>query len=234
MASSTNEVTIDETLERFLADQRERLSEQTFRGYEDVVRLLRHSLDGYAYSWLDENERQRWEQEFETNEQGAFCRLFGPEKIPEHLGAFLGDFMVRKVFASQQLLKASGTATGELVRWLSHLGYIDEHAARDASEQAREAARDLPTADRLGMMLHDLAAQTLDVDPERVAEQDWVEDYLQITDVEAGKIWFEGAVGPIMVARKTSDLARPGWSMHITAARLNDSWRLLEVGFVYP
>ena len=93
MATSTNEVTIDETLDRFLADQRERLSEKTFRRYEDVVRLLRHSLDGYAYSWLDENERQRWEKEFETNEEGAFCRLFGPEKIPDHLGAFLGDFM---------------------------------------------------------------------------------------------------------------------------------------------
>ena len=50
MATSTNEVTIDETLDRFLADQRERLSEKTFRRYEDVVRLLRHSLDGYAYS----------------------------------------------------------------------------------------------------------------------------------------------------------------------------------------
>jgi hypothetical protein len=142
--------------------------------------------------------------------------------------------MVRKVFASQQLLRACGTATGKLVRWLSQHGYIDEQAAQDASEQARDAARDLPTADRLGMMLHDLAANTADVDPEQVAEQDWVEDYLQITDVEPRKIWFEGGIGPIIVPRKTSDLARPGWSMHITAARLNDTWRLLEVGFVYP
>ena len=234
MATSANQVTIDETLDRFLADQRERLSEQTFRRYEDVVRLLRHSLDGYAYSWLDENERQRWEKEFETNEQGAFCQLFGPEKIPDHLGAFLGDFMVRKVFASQQLLKASGTATGKLVRWLSQHGYIDDQAAQDASEQARDAARDLPIADRLGMMLHDLAANTPDAAREQVAEHDWVEDYLQITDVEPGKIWFESGIGPIIVPRKTSDLARPGWSMHITAVRLNDAWRLLEVGFVYP
>jgi hypothetical protein len=71
------------------------------------------------------------------------------------------------------------------------------------------------------------------VDPEHVAEQDWVEDYLQITDVEPGKIWFEGGIGPIVVPRKTSDLASPGWSMHIAAARLNDTWCLLEVGFVY-
>jgi len=91
MVTSTNHVTIDEALDRFLADQRERTSDKTFRRYQDVVQLLRHSLDGYAYSWLDENERQRWEKELEANEEGAFCRLFGPEKIPEHLGAFLGD-----------------------------------------------------------------------------------------------------------------------------------------------
>jgi hypothetical protein len=234
MVTSTNHVTIDEALDRFLADQRERTSEKTFRRYPDVVQLLRHSLDGYAYSWLDENERQRWEKEFEANEEGAFCRLFGPEKIPEHLGAFLGDFMVRKVFASQELLKASGTVTGKLVRWLSQHGCIDDQSAQDASEQARDAARDLPVADRLGMMLHDLAANSPDIDPDQVAEQDWVEDYLAITDVEPGKIWFEGGVGPITVPQKASDLARPGWSMHITAARLNDAWRLLEIGFVYP
>lgn len=234
MVTSTNHVTIDEALDRFLADQRERTSDKTFRRYQDVVQLLRHSLDGYAYSWLDENERQRWEKELEANEEGAFCRLFGPEKIPEHLGAFLGDFMVRKVFASQELLKASGTVTGKLVRWLSQHGCIDDQSAQDASEQARDAARDLPVADRLGMMLHDLAANSPDIDPDQVAEQDWAEDYLTITDVEPGKIWFEGGVGPITVPQKASDLARPGWSMHITAARLNDAWRLLEIGFVYP
>lgn len=234
MATSTNHVTIDEALDRFLADQRERLSEKTFRRYQDVLQLLRHSLDGYAYTWLDENERQRWEKEFETNEEGAFCRLFGPEKIPDHLGAFLGDFMVRKVFASQELLKASGTVTGKLVRWLSQHSYIDDQSAEDANDRAREASRDLPIADRLGMMLHDLAANAPDINPDQVAEQDWVEDYLAITDVEPGRIWFEGGVGPITVPRKASNLARPGWSMHITAARLNDAWHLLELGFVYP
>ena len=100
--------------------------------------------------------------------------------------------------------------------------------------RAREASRDLPIADRLEMMLHDLAANTPDINPDHVAEQDWVEDYLAITDVEPGRIWFEGGVGPITVPRKASNLARLGWSMHITAARLNDAWHLLEIGFVYP
>jgi hypothetical protein len=84
------------------------------------------------------------------------------------------------------------------------------------------------------MMLHDVAARAPDIDPEQVADQDWVEDYLQITDVEPGRIWFEGGVGPIAVRRKASDIARPGWSLFITAARSAGAWHILEIGFVYP
>src|SRR5512144_1382555 len=136
MAVRNSHASIDSALTEFLADQRGRLSERTFRRYEEVVQLLRHSLDGYAYTSLDDDEQRRWEAEYETNEDGAFCRLFGPEKIPAHLGEFLGYFMVRKVIAGQELLKASGTVTGELLRWLADRGDIDE----DASERGREAA----------------------------------------------------------------------------------------------
>ncbi len=98
--------TIDDALGEFLSAQRERLSTRTFRTHEDVVELLRHSLDGYAYSSLDDDERARWEERFESGDEGAFCHVFGPEKIPEHLGEFLDYFMVRKVIAGQELLKA--------------------------------------------------------------------------------------------------------------------------------
>ena len=29
-------------------------------------------------------------------------------------------------------------------------------------------------------------------------------------------------------------VARPGWSAFVTAAKTDGTWRLLEVGFVYP
>jgi len=226
--------TIDDVLNQFLADERERLSERTFQRYEEVVNLLRHCLDGYAYSSLDENERRRWEAEFESREEGAFCRLFGPEKIPGHLGEFLDYFMVRKVIAGQELLKASGTVTGKLARWLADRGYIDDETASDAREHAREASRDLPMADRLGMLLHDVTDRAPEIDPDTIADENWVEDYLEIADVEPGKIWFDRGVGPIAVPRKASDLARPGWSAFITAARIAGRWHLIEVGAVYP
>jgi hypothetical protein len=234
MTIPQSNATIDGVLTEFLAAQRERLSDRTFQRYEEVVDLLRHSLDGYAYNSLDHDERRRWEAEFESHEEGAFCRLFGPEKIPEHLGEFLDYFMVRKVIAGQELLKASGTVTGKLVRWLADHGYIDDQTAVEASGHAREAARDLPIADRLATLLDEVTERAPEIDPDTVAAEDWVEDYLEIADVEPGQIWFDGGVGPIAVPRKTSDLARPGWSASITAARIAGRWHLIEVGTVYP
>ena len=229
-----SDMTIDEVLLQFLAEQRERLSARTYRRYEEVVELLQDCLDGYAYQSLDEEERRRWEEEFEKNEDGAFCRLFGPEKIAENLGEFLDYFMVRKVIAGQELLKASGTVTGKLVVWLGERGYIDRTSAEQAGDRAREATRDLPMADRLGMLLHEVADQAPAVDPNDVDDEDWVEDHLEIIDAKPGKIWFENGVGPIAVPRKASDLARPGWSAFVTAARIDNRWHLLEVGVVYP
>jgi hypothetical protein len=56
-------------------------------------------------------------------------------------------------------------------------------------------------------------------------------DYLEIVDAEPGKIWFENGVGPIAVPR-ASDLARPGWSAFVTAARIDKRWH--SGGVVYP
>jgi hypothetical protein len=225
--------TIDEALSAFLAEQRERLSARTFRNYADVIELLRHSLDGYAHSSLDDDELRRFEQAFDGGDEHAFCRLFGPEKIPEHLGEFLGYFMVRKVMGGQELLKASGTVTAKLTRWLKAHGHINDDHAGDALERARVAARDLPAADRLGRLLHDVAARAPQIDPDSIADADWVEDQLAISDVQPGLICFEGAIGPFAVPRAVSDLARPGWLVSITAARSAERWQLLEVGFVY-
>lgn len=234
MPTARSDMTIDEVLTQFLAEQRERLAERTYRRYEDVVELLRDCLDGYAYQSLADEERRRWEEEFARNEDGAFCRLFGPAKIAENLGEFLDYFMVRKVIAGEELLKAAGTVTGKLMRWLGEHGDIDAASADQAGEQAREAARDLPMADRLGRLLHEVTRRAPAIDPDDVEDADWVEDYLQIVDVGPGTIWFENGVGPIAVPRRASDLARPGWSAFVTAARVDTRWHLLEVGAIYP
>jgi hypothetical protein len=226
--------TIDGVLDVFLREQRLRLSERTYRNYEDVIGLLRDSLDAYAYMSLDGRESQRWHAAFDAGDEEAFCHLFGPEKIPAHLSEFLGYFMVRKVMAGQELSKAAGTVTGKLVRWLEKEAYIEPEAASVAVERARDGARDLPAADRLGSLLHGVAAGAPEIDVDAVDAEDWVEDQLMISEIEPGRIWFEGGIGPIEVPQAASDLARPGWLVLVTAARVAGRWHLLEVGFVYP
>jgi len=124
--------------------------------------------------------------------------------------------------------------TNELVAWLAVHDYIDTATAEDASARASDAARDLPLADRLAELLHDVAEAAAAIDVDALADADWVEDHRAISDVEPGRLWFEGGIGPIAVPRQASDLARPGWSASITAARTAGRWQLLEIGFVYP
>jgi hypothetical protein len=50
-------------------------------------------------------------------------------------------------------------------------------------------------------------------------DQHWVEDHLAISDVEPGRIWFEGGIGPIAVPPQASDLARPGCAHDRTPRR---------------
>jgi hypothetical protein len=231
MAKAT---TIDVALDAFLAEQRKRLSAKALRNYEDVVSLLRSSLNGYAYESLDGLEEKRWRKAFDSGDEEAFTRLFGPEKIVENLGDFLGYFMVRKVMAGQELLRASGTVTKKLAAWLHEQGYISERQRQEAVERGGDAARELPRADRLGELLHDEMARTPPFDPEDVPAEQWVEDFLAIERVEPGALWFEGGIGPVRVPRKASDLAEVGWRVNIVLVRLRGEWRIVELGFVYP
>jgi hypothetical protein len=226
--------TIDVVLDEFLAERRERLSARTLRTYDEVLELLRHSLDGYAHNSLDGDERRRWEQALESGDEGAFCHRFGPEKIPEHLGEFLGYFMVRKVIAGQELLRASGTVTGKLVTWLAARGYIDRDSADHATGRRQDASprpagRRSPrrpaarrgrarTRDRRRRARRSRLGRGSPRDQRRGARSDLL----------------QGDIGPIAVPSQASDLGRPGWSVSVTAARTKDSWHLLEVGFVYP
>jgi hypothetical protein len=231
MAKTT---TIDEALDAFLAEQRKHLSAKTLRNYENVVSLLRSSLNGYAYQSLTGLEEKRWRKAFDAGDEQAFARLFGPEKIAENLGEFLGYFMVRKVMASQELLRASGTVTKKLAAWLHEQGYISDDERADAVERGGDAARQLPRAERLGELLHDEMAKTPPFDPDDIPDEHWVEDSLAIERVEPGALWFEGGIGPVRVSKKASDLAEVGWSVNVVLAQLRGEWRIVELGFVYP
>jgi hypothetical protein len=234
MMPQTPSTTIDDSLEAFLADQRQRLSARTMRTYEDVTGLLRDCLNGYGPNTLDEPDRKRWEEAYQDDEE-AFCHLFGPERILPEVDEFLGYFMVRKVMAGQDLLRSAGTVTKKLAAWLHEHGHAGETARNLAVARGVSASRDLPRAELLANLLYEQSLATA-VDQATLGPGDIVgEDLpLQIERVEPGKVFFTGVDGPLRVPRRASDLARPGWDVTITLIRQRGTWKILDVGNVYP
>jgi hypothetical protein len=164
--SAPGALSIDSALDEFLAECRTRLAARTIRTYDSVLQLLRACLNSYGYQYLSEAEQHQLQTAYKAGDEQAFCRLFGPEKIPESLGEFLGYFMIRKVMAGEGLMRASGTVTGKLVAWLAARGYLRPGGAREATKHARAAARDLPRAARLASVLADATetARAIDID----------------------------------------------------------------------
>lgn len=229
---------INETLDSFLAEQRRRLAPRTYVNYEDVIRLFAHSMDGYAYQSLSKSERKIWEKAFnEDEEAGSFCNTFGPDKIPENVSEFLGYFMIRKVFASEELLKASGTVIRKLLKWLKAHDLIEDAETQHGLEVAGDLGRDISKAGKLSLLLGELCVVPV---TQRVLEE-WEDDYASIAKVEPGKLWFRAGfsgaevVGPIAVPKGASAIAQEGWDVSaVRLVRTSKGWRMSEVGNVYP
>ena len=232
MSKTAQSPSIDEVLGDFLAEQEKRLASRTFGNYAAVIDLLRHCLNGYGHQSLNTAERERWEQAYERDEE-AFVHIFGPAKIAENLDEFLNYFMIRKVMAGEELLRAAGTVSKKLARWLGERGYLDNLAVETAVGRGADAARDLPKAERLSRLLFD-EAQRSTISADTLDDVDYIEGYLTIERVAPGALWFEGDIGPVKVPEAASVLARPGWSVNIVLGRAGDTWQVLEVGNVYP
>lgn len=228
-------LTIEEVLDAFLAEHRQRLSSaHTMGNYEDVVDLLRHSLNGYGPGGLDRVDHQRWEKAFAAGDEEAFCHLFGPEEIPGHLPEFLGHFMVRQVLLSHELLRTAGTVTKKLATWLYEHGYVSDEERDVAVEQGAAAARDLPRAEHLANLLHDQSRVVIAHNPSAIDADGLVEDYLVIERIEPGALYSSGGIGPLPVCEQASMLAEVGWGVTITLERTENTWQIVEFGNVYP
>ena len=228
--------TIVVALEQFLTAQEQRLAPRTIAQYRDVVVLLQHFLNGYAYASLDEHDAKRYEQlrgAVQATPQ-EFCQIFGPDHMLPHVGEFLGYFMIRKVMASRTLLRAAGTVTKRLAAWLAEQGYVDAEAAESAKDTGAKAARDLPRADELATGLQAFTEAWADSDA-----ADQVEDHFQIVRVERGRIWLTGLIdgrelGPIQFPEDLTRRCQIGWTVSGVIGRVGTRWHLIEAWNVYP
>ena len=237
------EKNIEAVLDEFLAEQRKRLKPRTVLRYEDVIELLKDHLNGYGHTGLSKAESVFLDRycNAEGSEHREFCRIFGPEKIIENLGDFLGYFMVRKVMAGADFKRSSGTVMKKLSKWLTEKGYISEESAMEGIEEGADAARDLPRAERAAEILY-RAAEGSGIDPDKLDDEDYMEfDHYTISRIEPAKLWIviyekgkRGTLGPVHVPKSATSLLKESWDIGCALGKVNGKWRIVEMGNVYP
>ncbi len=219
--------TISQVFEEFLTDQEARLSPTTFSKYGSIISLFESYLESY-WPGHDQEEFNRI-----TKQGGTFCGTFAPDEIPEGYSEFLGYFMPRKVMCGKDTMKAAGTLTKKLAKWLAEKGYVEDTA--DAQERAQEATRDLPAAQEV----LDLLAKYVDCNAPH-AYRDEREDHFSVKKIEPGKLWLEPfgmgdkVIGPVPVPVEVTEICRKSWDIFGAVVKTSRGWRFLEVWNVSP
>src|SRR3990167_8966442 len=116
--------TIEQALEEFLSEQMIKLKPKTASDYRDVIQLFKDCMNGYAYQSLSKTESALFEKHYnaEGQEHKEFCQLFGPDKIVENTGEFLGYFLIRKVMAGGEFKRLAGAVIKKLSKWAKKKG----------------------------------------------------------------------------------------------------------------
>jgi hypothetical protein len=219
--------TISEVFQEFLDDQEARISPTTFSKYENIISLFESYLESY-WPGHDQEEYGRI-----TGQGGTFCGTFGPEEITGGYGEFLGYFMPHKVACGKDTMKAAGTVTKKLAKWLAEKGYVKDTEA--AQERAKEAATDLPAAQDLLDLLEEWVAVNA---PDEYGDE--IEDHFWIKKMEPGKLWlepltmFDKVIGPVPVPTKVTQVCGEMWDIGGIVVKTRRGWRFLEVWNVTP
>ena len=234
-AASGHKPTISDVLAEYLQAEKNRLAPKTHARYADIIGLFIHSLNGYAANSLNQFERARFDKHFDAtgDQHREFCDVFGPEHILDNVGEFLNYFMVNKVLAGADTLRASGTVMKKLAKWLVGQGYAKSGDADLAIEQGSDAVRDLPVAEKLSMLLYDWTSgrhEPRDSD---------IEGYFSITKIESGRVWLQdvdgrGNYGPIILPDKVTKLCRVGWTISGAVRKSGKRCQLVEAFRVHP
>jgi len=224
---------IEAVLAEFLSDQSDRLKPKTLDQYEGIISLLQASMNGYAYQYLDADEESLWEALFnaEGPEHREFCEIFGPEKIPENAGEFLNYFMPRKVMCGKDTLRAAGTVTRKLGKWLADKGYVGNEIADEMADSGARASKDLPAAENLSQMLDTYASSI------NTPVSECIDGHFFVAIVGSESLAIEGMPGDekmiVPVPREAAEACKPGWTISGSVGKSAGGWRLVEIWNVY-
>ncbi len=221
---------IDTVLTDFLEEQNNRLKPRTYRDYDEVISLFKDYLNSYAYQYLDDDDDlTKWEAHHEED-RSCFTELFGPDKLDTTTNSeFLDYFVIDKVMGSEEFLKQSLRVMKKLSKWLQVNGYTTD----DDREYFNES-KDLPNVERLSKLIYKHVQHSHDKNCDDV-----LQGHFSINEVEDGVLWLNEVlgekvnIGPVLVTKQISDLAKIDWNIHLTIGRDKDAWHILESGNVY-
>ena len=230
--------TIEEVFKDFLNEQRPLLNQETsedYEDYEEVVNLFVQFLNSYAYLNLCEEDAELFDSLY-NKEDKEYCEIFGPEYIGDsEVEEFLSNYMIRKVFADVDFLKASVQVISKLVKWLHANGYMDAEDYEEAEKNIRELKSDLPGAKELALLFFEY----IESHPIKKYTEELSGEF-QIDEIEPGKLWLSEdfilgqAVGPVIVSEEISSKAKVGWTVYLIVGKTGKTWKPLAVGSVYP
>lgn len=227
--------TIETVLKEFLDEQRQRLKPRTYRDYEDVMNLFMEYLNSYAYLRLGTEDAERFDTLYKK-EGKEYYEIFGPEYIGDfEVEDFLSDYIIRKVSAGVDFMKASVRVTKKLVKWLHAKGYMDDEVYEEIEENVPELRFGVPEAKELAFLL----TQYIESHPVKKYTEE-LSGYFQIDEIKLGKLWISEdlilgqAVGPVIVSEEISSIAKVGWTVYLTVGKTGKTWKLLGAGSVKP
>lgn len=226
METTKSTKVISQVFEEFLADQKVRVSAKTYSSYASMIQLYEMYLENYWPGHDDEHDKV-------TNAGGTYCDTFPAQDATDGFFEFLGYFMPRKVSCGKETMRAAGTVTKMLAKWLAQKGYIEN--TDDAQEYARIAAKKLPNS----LDVLELLADYCDLHAPGDFDQD-IQDDFWIERIEPGQLWLSPAtspieqIGPISVPEQVTDHLKLDWTISGTAAKVGKTWTLVEVWRVSP
>ncbi len=228
--------TIQEILEEFLGEHRNRLKSRTYSEYVDTVDYLKMYLNEYAYHFLSSEEEKRYE-DLNLNEDREFCDIFGSEHLTfTEISDFLAEFMVRRIAGIRTVMESVGRVTYKLFKWLHESGYMMDEGYEYAEPLVKQLKADLPKVIGVSDLIYDYA----EAHPVKVPYTKDIGDFFEIAKIEPGKLWLKGyptpmhCIGPVPVPREASSGCKVGWRISLRLLKTEKGWRIQQAGFIYP
>lgn len=200
-----------------------------------AAELFMNCMNSYAHQSLSEAEQELFDHYYDLDgkEHKDFCQVFGPDKISENVGEFVGYFLIRKVMMPGDQMAEAAAVVAELCKWLVEQNIVSIEDAQDAIEKAERAAKLLPRAEDANRIIWELAQKC----PQDA--QEYIEfGHMTMTRIEKDSVWLEGddgqEIGPIALPKKAVQLLAPDWTINCALAKSRGKWHFAEVGNIYP